>query len=80
MILIITVAAYEDTEILVMYTHDIGEVASGVIQFTSLSAQEKAIFLKYHFVPGKDYTFSTQILPKKWWKKAEDAHFSKFLA
>ena len=69
MILIVTVAAYEDTEILVTYTHDIGEVASGAIQSTSLSTQEKASFSKNHFVPGKDYRFSTQILPKNGGKK-----------
>ena len=69
MILIITVAAYEDTDTLVTYSHDIGEVASGTIQSTSLSAQEKASFLKNHFVPGKDYKFSTQILPKEGGKK-----------
>ena len=57
-----------------MYTHDIGELASGAIQSTSLSAQEKASFFEKSFVPGKDYKFSTQILPKK------DAHVSKFLA
>ena len=52
-------------------------LASVAIQSTSLSAQEKASFLKNNFVPGKDYKFSTQILPKKW-KKAEDAQVSKF--
>ena len=71
MILIITVAAYEDTDILVTYSHDIAEVASGAIQSTSLSAQEKASFLKNKkkFVPGKDYIFCTQILPKEGGKK-----------
>ena len=78
MILIITVAAYEDTDTLVTYSHDIGEVASGTIQSTSLSAQEKASFLKNHFVPGLQ-TFHTN-LAKRRWKKAEDAHVSKFLA
>ena len=34
-------AAYEDTEILVTYTHDI---ADGAIQSMSNSAQEKAMF------------------------------------
>ena len=65
MILIITVAAYEDTEILVMYTHDIGEVVSGAIQSTSFSAQEKASFLKNHLFQAKITSFPHKSCQKK---------------
>ena len=59
------VSCKQHVKILRSLSRDIGDVASGVIQSTSLSAQEKACFMENHFVPGKKYEFATQILPKE---------------
>ena len=74
-----TVAAYEDTDTLVTYSHDIGEVASGAIQSTSLSAQEKASFFEKSFCSRQRLQIFHTNLAKRKWKKSRRCSRFKIL-
>ena len=57
--------------------YDIGDIADGRIKLSSLSRHDLQQYLKHHFVPGKNYEFSTCNVKKSSEKRTKCLSFQR---